>query len=285
MADNNKSRTVAIVAIALFLLALSWAIFQVRTNDALKKEVDNEKLAYENVFSEKLSKEKEIMKIKGQLAALEESNGKLTTSLHDQSLQLAGKDNEINRLHKDNSVNKKRYAELDALKKKLEKELIDLNNTIQQLQVNNADLNSSIASLQQKNQLLSDELKKAHTAYYDKPLIEASRGKNDKLMAKASRTKKLKATVMVPASLANVQFKITDPKGKLISGSEDGTLATRIVNKNANASASLSTASAGEIYNEVEMVFLPKKKLTAGVYHIEVTSENLAVGNLQIRLR
>lgn len=283
--SDNKSKIAAVVATILFLLALGWGIFQLRVNDSLQKEVNAEKLISESILSEKLSVEKEINKIKGQMASIEAKNNELNSSLATLSGKLSDKEKEAERIRRESNANKKKYSELDLQKKKLEEELASLNNTIQQLQASNTDLTNSVAALQKQNQNLSEELEKAHLAYYDKPMIEAVRGKKDKLVAKAARTKKLRATVMVPGNLKEVEFKIINPDGQVISNTEDGTLATRVVNNNINLVSASGKTTPSNTFKQMEMVFVPKKKLKAGVYQIEVVSENLAVGNLQIKLR
>lgn len=88
-----------------------------------------------------------------------------------------------------------------------------------------------------------------------------------------------------PGNLKEVQFQIFDPSGNLISASADnGTLAVQITDGD-HTVARASNSSTGQTYKQAEMTFLPKKKLVKGIYRIEVLSENLTVGSLQMRLR
>lgn len=281
-AVENRFKVATVVAAILFFFALLWGTFQARKNGSLERDLNDEKLKYEAALSEKLQLQKELESRSEQMTALVKKSQSLESALADAEKKKVSPEL-IARLQRENAAAKKRYAELEAEKKNLEQHLQDVEGSLARTILENQDLNGSLTSLQQANQNLKDELSKAHLAYYDKALIEPVRGKKDKLVAKASRTRKLRATVLVPASLTNVQFKILDPQGNLLSDPGNGMLAVRTLSQ---GDAITSTSNNGAVsYKELEMIFLPKKKLKPGVYQIEVTSDNLLVGSMKQRLR
>lgn len=268
----------------MLLIALGWGLYESKTIRSGEANLKEEKLKSELVLSEKLQLEKELKNTNDRLAALQrtynESEGSLAEALKNSAFKDAG----LASRQKENASSKRKYNELEALKKSLEQQLASLNNSVQQLQSENQNLNNSIASLQLTNQNLKEELSKAHLTYYDKPLVEPLRGKKDKLVAKASRTKKLRVNVMVPSEHKEIKFKIVNPQGNVLSSPDDGTLAVRIVDSNLNiVSSAEKTVQPG--FKQMELVYLPKKMLQPGIYQIEVMSEHLALGTVQVRLR
>lgn len=273
------------VAVVLFLGSLTWGVWQLREINSLENSLNKERLSSESRLSERLAVEKELSESKTHMAGLEARINNLNVSLEDAQRRSAEKDALVAKSQREVTAGRKKYAELEASKKDAEDQLVNLQATLNQLKANKEELASRIASLEAEADNLKRDLSRAHLAYFDKPLIEPLRAKNDKLMVKASRTQRLKATVMIPNALKDLRFKITDPNGQIISDSADkGTLAVRVSESDQNAITSAGT-TAVQGFNVVEMTFLPRKKLSAGTYHIEILSENLAVGSLQLRLR
>ncbi|HZY80295.1 MAG TPA: hypothetical protein VFE50_12275 [Cyclobacteriaceae bacterium] len=286
MDQTNKSMKIAAgVAIVLFLGAIAWGGWNARVNSQLNSQLDQEKLRNEQLLSEKLRVEKNLAINESQMDDLVGQNEKLQRQLEEASNLASLKENSIQQLQRQLAANRKTYNQLAAANREMETKLASLNQEIAQLQNERLLASQEAELLRGQIDNLKKELAMAHNAYYDKVLVEATRGKKDKLVVKASRTKKLKATVMIPSDLKEVQFQIFDPAGKPISTApENGTLAVRIVEPD-NSLASSSNGGAAKTYKQAEMTYLPKRKLAAGTYRIEVMSENLSVGSLQVRLR
>jgi hypothetical protein len=283
--SRSKTKLAAVVSFALFLGAFTWGAFQYRMNSSLGTQLDKEKLESESRLSEKLFVEKDLEKARVQLALLDKKNRELDKSIQSLSKENDAKDGNVARLQRELANSKKRTAAVEALRTDLEKQLASLNDALQLLRNEKEDLSVALAASESRTEMLRNELSMAHQAYYDRPLVEPLRGKNDKLIVKASRTQRLRTTLMLPDGLKDVQFKITNPNGEVISNSPlDGTVAVRVIENGMGAMASTnSTVTQG--YKQVEMIFIAKKKLAAGVYTIEVQSEGLSVGSLQLRLR
>lgn len=286
MEQSNKSSKIAAgVAVVLFLGAITWGGWNARINSSLSSHVDQEKLRNEQLLSEKLLVEKNLATLGGQLEDLEGKNENLLRQIEEAKNLAALKDGSIQQLQRQLASNKKTYSDLAAINREMENRLTSLNQQLAQLQSERLAANQETESLRTQIDNLKRELAMAHSAYYDRVLVESTRGKKDKLVAKASRTKKLKATVMIPSGLKDVQFQVFDPSGKLISSApENGTLAVRI-NESENSVASSSNSGSVQTYKQAEMIFLPRKKLPSGLYRIEVLSENLSVGTVQVKLR
>lgn len=279
---QSRLKAITVTSILLLLGAIGWGTFEVRKYSALETDFNEEKLKYELLYSEKLTLEKELGANNEQIAELLKRRQELEDALAKAREKVPDND-AIVRLRNENKLAQKRYSELESSKQRLEQQLADLNSSLALAQSQNKELNENLASLQQSNKNLNEELSRAQLAYYDRVMVESLRGKNDKLVAKASRTRKIRANVWVPANLRDVQFKVIDPQGNVLSKPEGGTLAVRVVNKGEAVTSAGKSLVGG--YQEIEMIFLPKKKLQPGTYQIEVTSENLLVGSLKQRLR
>lgn len=286
MEQSSRSWKVAsAVAIILLLGALGWGGWNARQNQNLKAERDQEKLKVESLLSEKLLVEKNLRSIESQMEQIVTKNEALQRQIVEANNLANLKDESIKQLQRQLAANKKSYSDLNAINKDMEGKLAGLNQQIAQLQDERLAAAKETEALRNQIDNLKNELALAHNAYYDKVQVEATRGKKDKLVVKASRTKKLKATVVIPAGLKDVQFQLFDPNGKLISSSADDGLMAVKINEDKNATASQSNTGSTKGFKEAMMTFIPKRKLAAGTYRVEVLSENLSVGTFQLRLR
>lgn len=284
---RNKSLKVASgVALILMLIAGTWGAWNARVSQSLRSERDQEKLRAEELLSEKLLVEKNLSTSESQLHDLVEKNETLSRQLEEAKRSGILNDSSIKNLQNQLVANKRIYKELVAANHALEIKLSSLNKEAEGLRNERTVALSEVETLRGKVDNLKKELALAHTSYYyDRVLVEASRGKKDKLVAKASRTKKLKATLMIPSAMKDVTFQIFDPSGNLISNApSNGILAVRVIEDN-NTVASTSGGEGASTYKPTEMTFIPKKKLASGTYRIQVLSENLLVGTLQVRLQ
>jgi hypothetical protein len=170
-----------------------------------------------------------------------------------------------------------------ALRSQLENELQALKLTNTELERTNREMNVTIASLQDRNRLLSEDLSRAMLAAVDQSQVQASKGKNERLTVRAKKTKKLAATFEVAANLKNLSFKIIDPKRNLVSDASTIAYSSALAEANLTASASEQIVTGN--LQKIELTFTPQKKLSPGVYTIEILNENLYVGSLRVKLR
>jgi len=129
------------------------------------------------------------------------------------------------------------------------------------------------------------ELNQMRIASLDDIRVEAF--KKNKLTVSAKKTKKLDVNFLIPASNSseNLQFKITDPSGQLLTAN-DGTIASVEVDESPILTADNSNNLFLKQTKQVKMEYKPKNKLKPGVYRIEISnSDNAYMGSLQVRLK
>jgi hypothetical protein len=284
--SNNKSFKVgAGVAVILMIAAITWGGWSARINKNLEAERDQEKLRSEQLLSEKLLIERNLATAETHMDELVGKNEGLIRKIEEAKNLSDLKDGHVSQLQKQLAANRKAYNALSMASKEMENKIALLDQQLSQQETERLAANHETESLLSQIENLKRELAATHNAYYDNVLVESSRGNKDKLVVKANRTRKLRATVIIPSSLKEIQFQIFDPSGMKISSSPQSGVLAVSVTENDNAIASSESNGSLQTFKKAEMIFLPKRKLKPGVYRIEVLSENLSVGSLQVRLR
>ncbi|MBT1706174.1 hypothetical protein [Chryseosolibacter indicus] len=287
MEKLRSSKAIALVSTALLIASLFWLMNTKRVNGSLQAGLEKEKLRSEELLSEKLLLEKDIQKFKDQLAKLEGSNVELDNLVKQATARLMNQEAEYNRIKKENLSLvqiRKQMQELIAMQGKLQNELEDARSSYALLEAKNAALNNEIVSLQERNKMLADDLYKAMFVAVDQSQIQAVKGKSEKLTARARKTKKLIANFEVTANLKSLSFRIIDTKGIAITPN-DGTIVSTITPSALSYTASTDSEVVGNKLQKVELTFIPKEKLKAGMYTVEILNENLYVGSLKVRLK
>lgn len=287
MQPFKSSKAIALVTTALFIGSLFWLMNTQRVNSSLETGLQNERLKAEEILSEKLLLEKDLLKIKDELLKLEGTNAEQGDLVKNMSRKLANQEAEYNRMKKQNvSLHqiKKQRQELIALQGQLENELQSIKLSYAELEAKNSELTHTVASLEDRNRMLIDDLNKVMFAAVDHSQIQAVKGKKEKLTVRARKTNKLIANFEVPANLKNLTFRIVDSKGNSLS-QKDGTIASTISPSDESYTATTDSESVGSKLQKVEMVFIPKARLETGVYTVEILNENLYVASLKVKLK
>ncbi len=283
---EKRDRIIAAASTALFVIALVGMIIIHDSNRSLEDMLNGAKLKNENILSEKLSLDKEIKNFKAQLAALQGKNKELDKYLAAANADLAKREKELKAANS-NKTSAKELANLKKMRGDLEKQISALTAQIASLESTNADFSSQLASLTAKNKELmaNNELMKAFAA--NNYRVETSRGKNEKLTVVARKTKKLKMGFDLPQTVVeNIQFKIKTPEGKVIDKQEDGLTATIVdMEDGSDLIASLEPMGDFEVTKRIEMKYEPKKKLSKGVYTIDIYNGTTYMVSCQIKLR
>jgi peptidoglycan hydrolase CwlO-like protein len=283
----NKAKVVAFATTGLMVAAVIWLMNTRSINSSLEQGLQKEKLKSESLLSEKLLLEKDIQKIKEQLSSLQGKNTNLDAVVRSTSEKLERQESEYNRMRRENqslTQIKKQRQELIALQSQLENEVQSLKLSYAQLESRNSELNNTIASLQERNKMLTDDLNRAMLASVDHSQIQAVKGKTERLTISAKRTRKLIANFEVPADLKQLSFRIIDSKGNALS-QNDGTIASTVMPSESNFTASADDSAQGARLQQVQMVYLPTKRLKSGLYTVEILNENLYVGSLRVKLK
>ncbi|WP_417593122.1 hypothetical protein [Owenweeksia hongkongensis] len=283
---DRRNKIIAATSTALFFVALIAMMIIHDSNRSLEEMLNGAKLKNETVLSEKLALDKEINEYKKQLAALKGKNKELDKFLATANADLAKKESQLKVAGK-NTTNTKELANLRKMRSDLENQVSALVAQIASLEGANSDLTQQIASLTNKNQDLksSNDLMKAFAA--NNYRMETSRGKSEKLTVVARKTKKLKMGFDLPQNVVeNVQFKITMPDGSVIDKEEDGLTATLLdIEDGSDLMVSLEPMGDFEVTRRIEMKYEPKKKLSKGVYTIDIYNGDTYMVSCQVKLR
>lgn len=174
----------------------------------------------------------------------------------------------------------RKEAERNASERdRVQKELADARSSIKDLGAENTALGQRAASLQSEMDRLALD-----RAAVDKSLTQAFRGKREKLTVLAKKTRKLQLSMVLPASMAkDARYVITTPDGKTIT-SEDPAVH---VSTSSQPGAALASGGKGATpgADQVKLEYLPKQRLKAGIYKIEVKAGERALGSTFIALR
>lgn len=272
----------------IIVASLTGFFQQYNVNADLQESLNKEKLNAESLLSQKLLLDKDIAKFKEQIESLKGINADIDRSLANVTKNLQKAEDDIRYIKRENATVrqvKKQNDELIAVRKALEKSILELNSTLVQLQNEKVDLANKVAFLEQQNGQLVDDLQKAQIALFDQSQVESVK-KNERLTVNARKTKKLNATFNVPSNMRDIGFRIYDPDGKIISTQDKGSLSFQTSDNNVLTASSKNDAQADRNPNKkVTMSFASKDKLKPGVYKIEILSEKLYVASMQVKLK
>lgn len=287
--SSAKNNIAAAVAVVLFIGSIIFLSVEMGRNNHLEGELKNERLSSETMLSEKLSLEKGIAKIKSELKSLEWTNSDLNEALTASTKKLEKADDDLGRSEIQISSQAhliKQIKELLKLKEDSELQLANYKISLQQLQSLNNDLEMAIGSIQQQNKDLLDELNIIGLVSMNEVLMESTK-KNGRLTVKAKRTKNFIVNVGIPANAENLSVNITEPSGKKLADKE-GTVAIKIIRENKPQSKAFYVAyssSAPPAYNQVQIIYVANDRLLPGTYKIEILSNAVSIGSLQVKLR
>jgi predicted RNase H-like nuclease (RuvC/YqgF family) len=288
---NNKfqnPKTIAAIVTGLLIISLAALVFTYELSENLEAGWNSEKLKSEKILAEKLSLDKEIVKLKQSIFSLQGKNTDLDKTLSAISSKLAIKESEVKKMQKENATlkeYKQQVAEIQKIRGDLEHQIATLTSSLNSSNREKDLLNKTVADLQQKNKLLSDEMKQMQLASLDDIRVEAFN--KNKLTVSAKKTKKLDVNFLIPANHSSdkMQFKITDPSGRLLTPM-DGAISLVEAEEAPIFTADNTAMTYLKQTKQVKMEYAPKKKLKPGVYRIEVlNSDNVYMGSLQVRLK
>lgn len=283
----QNPKVIAATATILLLTCAVWISSVHQINGDLEKNIKEERLKSEAYLSEKLSLDKEIAKMKNEFKSLTGKNADLDKAIFAANKKLDQKEAELGKIQRDNRSVKdiqKKHDELKQIKQELEQQLALVNSTLANLKRDNADLSNTIALLESKNKNLVEELNSVKLASIDDIRIEAVKKKGQQLTATAKKTKKMIVSFEIPAALqTELSYKITNPAGKILTD-KNGSITSTLLPEEMVLTASANTTAASK-KKHIQMVYETKEKLQGGVYVIEVSSNGLYIGSLQVRLR
>jgi uncharacterized protein YoxC len=285
---NQKTLTYALAAaIAILLIGL---FLTIGSNSKNKKNLSAEKQTTEKLLSEKSSLDKQLTRLLDDYNTLKEKSNTNARLLTETQTKLAENEKKTNSLTGENRSlrsNKKELAELKKTKEALDREYAQLKSDNERLLTQSRELQNSINSLQAEKNDLTAKVDKAQSYNTDNFLVTATRGKKtEKIVIRASRTKKLNMTFEVPQSLTEtISFKIVTPTGTTINP-DDKAISWYVPLDSRNLTTSLSPASGEfEQSRQVVLSYASKVKLVKGEYKIQILSNGNNIGNCRIMLK
>jgi hypothetical protein len=288
MVTTNKGRYIfEIIAILLFI---GLAIYTTILFGMMKRYEDNlkeERLTSELLLSERLSRDKEIAKLNGNLKTLEGRSEEIEIALNSTIGKLEGKELELRtaeKLKASSSRLKKLNSELEELKKDLEQQLAYYKAELTGSRNSISEMEHTIATLERGNKSLNEEVAKLKLTSFNNSLIESSRS-NSKLTYKAKRTRSLRLTVDVPAQIQQIKFMIVDPTGKDVHPNESN-LEVNVLKKDvAKPQAFYESNDFNKpLYQTVQMTYTPKARLIPGVYLVQILNDSNPFGVVRVKL-
>ncbi len=292
MKTIKKEQFIAGGAVILLIAALIGTGIFYSANKSLSKNLNNEKLKTEMMLSEQLALQKEMETFRNRINSLNGLNAELNKVLAVTSQKLSEKEAEMNKIVRENGnikTLKKQLAELTQMKKDFEGQVLALNQTIQKLNNEKNALNQMIASLKDENKQMAANLAILSSITTDNYLVETTKkgflSNNEKLTVVAKRAKKMTVSFKVPENMVeDISFKLTKPDGTRIEGKGNG-IACKVIDGDANLTASLSGGGTISVSKKIEMTWEPKEKQKPGIYKIEMYNRDKYVGTINARLR
>jgi len=113
----QNPKIIAGTVTVLFVLSLIGLISFYENNQSLEAGLNNEKLKSEKILSEKLSLDKEIVKLKQSISSLQGKNGELDKMLTTASSKIAMKESELKKMQKENASLKQYKQQLADIQK------------------------------------------------------------------------------------------------------------------------------------------------------------------------
>lgn len=168
----------------------------------------------------------------------------------------------------------KKCEESLAQQKILNSQIGDLKKTSDQLQAENKNIQAKLAALQQSNAQLTDDLASARLISKDNILIE-SLAANGKPHSKGKRVRKIITEFSIKKDLQNPTFRITGPGGEELP----------FANGNFSLDRVTEGGTAGLKPKKIRLTYAATKKMTKGLYQIEILNDSKHMGNLMVMFR
>lgn len=286
-----KKKIMLIAGITAIAALLVVAGVLKESNTKLKDNLYREKVKSENLLSQKLQLDKSLDLTKKDLTDMKGKNSSLEKMILDTNQKIVQKNAEINRLKAQNASMKElqlKIDELEKLKTQLNQQISELDKTLAQAEAENVKLNEKLTASAKTTSALSADNTILKAIVSDNYRTEALRGKHDKLTVNARRTDKLMISFELPANVSTKEmyFTITTPDGNQFASNKDLAASVDVTYLQGDL-----TASANQITfdatgkTRVEMSFVPKQKLSQGIYTFNLYNSGRFLGSTQLRLK
>jgi hypothetical protein len=287
----NRTKATKVYAAAitamLFGAGTGLVVYQNRVAN-LEVGMDEERIKNEGLFSEKLMLEKEIALMQSEYEALNMKTGEFESKWKKTLASLSDRDQKIKALASENDRAKKLKTELAALKTlkdQMQAELDKAKSQYASIDQENAQMKTEIFALRNKNEALLADVEILHQVAVNNALVEATKGRKEKLTVAAAKTQKVKVGFDLPEKMVgNLYFRMTTPDGKTVT-SDQSTIT--VIETDIDGSLTASAEGAVVVSNKkhIEMEYKPEGKLNSGIYRIEVYSGDEYLGTTRVHLK
>jgi hypothetical protein len=280
MENANTYKAILLGSMLLLGGCFTWLVISRNEISSINSMLDQSRLKYETLLSEKLLVDK----------AIEKKSRKLDTAHYQNSLL----DEELRSARQKISANEVENSKLrGSLRKSLEMQFQTMDSVTtyrdrlrKSLEIKKVvkSQRDNIVSLQQQFSILQNQYDEALQKSIDQTLVIAER-RNDKITSKAKRTKELVAQVELPAVLNDLTFTVERPDGSVLS-TEATISARQIVMENSVTASSLNGLPINfPLTKKMEIVYKPTDKLKQGTYVFKIFNGSDYIGSMNVRLR
>jgi hypothetical protein len=283
MENTNTYKAILLGTTIVFGGCLIWLLILRNDLERADAAVDQSKLKYETLLSEKLLIEKSLNKKTKLLDTLKNENIVLSNGIDEREKMLLSTRAENSRMVKTLDAERAKFQEAEKKAQSLASEVKNSAGRLDQVDSQLTMKTDSILRLAHQVAVLQSRLDDAITRSIDQTLILAEK-RNDKITSKARRTKELVAQVELPIELNKLTFTVERPDGSVLS--TDATLSARQLASEGALTASLTDMMLPAFKTKkMEIVYKPKEKLNKGVYVFKIFNGSDYVGSMNIQLQ
>jgi len=280
-----EDRTTTYIGGGVIVILLFLTIYGFVSNSKNKKNLLAEQAQTENLRNDNQQVKEELDKLKNEYGSLSSKSDSTSKKLASTEEKVSQSNRRIAALSKENKTLNQSKLELEEL----QKSKAELDNTYANLQreydrsiAQYKDLENKLAATEtQRNDVIA-RLEKTEMYNADYFLVTATKGKNDKLVNRASKVDKLSISFNVPQNLKDsVTYRIETPAGTALNPT------SFFIPKDEQHYTAGLYGVFHEIKSprEVSLTYIPEEKLEKGEYRIQLISNGNPIGNCRLTLR
>lgn len=295
--NTNLGAGLIVGGLVLTIAAGMGSFYLVLNREYLRQSLNQEKLAHERVFSEKLSADKELNYKNSQVEQLEKANQQLTVYLGNTVATLDEKGSILSQIYTNQAEIKSvqnKLQHIDGSTDAVQQQVSKLTKTVDQLVAKNNQLLKQVNQLAQDNHQLkaSNNIITIHKGIGRAFRVEAWRVRSRDLTTRAKKTAKIVLSFEPSDRHEFMKIKkevfyvtMSDESGAIYNILQGQKKTVYLDNNPVEILPSFELmAEDAEQINRINIAIEDLKGLPAGVYNFDIYTNNAYVGNTQIRL-
>jgi hypothetical protein len=280
-----ENRNIVYTGGGVIMILLFLTIFGFVSNAKNKNNLENEQLQTENLTRHLQQVLDERDSVIFELKSLSTENDSVNRMLAESEDRVAMGSRRISSLSRDNKELtgvREEFEELQKSKAELDNTYADLQLKHKEVLAQNNELQNSLKATETQRSDVMGRFEYATLYNADNFLVTATRGAKDKVVACASRAKRLNASFEVPQNLTDsITYNIETPSGTIINPE-----AYIFPENDHNLTAGLTGLN--QVINnprKVRLTYDVEDKLEKGEYKIQFISNGNNIGNCRLILR